>query len=213
MHTKYHKFLIASFIIVSILGAYSYFYNDLKSEAAGEDTNSLSSSLDTTTIPITTNSSNQLIEDTAFLSKLGSLTRINVDASLFSTKAFELLVDNNIKLEPVPYGRINPFSPTETSLTNNRPVLSIKTNLATQITKNSVILNGSLDGATSDNIYFEYGTTEALGQVTPKATHSLVGSFASNLIGLTSKTTYFYRAAANINGNVILGDTVTFNTN
>lgn len=213
MHTKYNKFLIVSFIIVSILGFYSYFYNDLKSEAALDEDSPLSSSLDTTTIPPPTNSNNQLVEDTAFLSKLISLTRIKVDASLFSDKAFQLLVDNNIKLEPVPYGRINPFSSTKSSITNNKLIVLLKTNLPTLITKNSAVLNGSLEGATSDNIYFEYGTTEALGQVTPKATHSLVGSFASNVIGLKSKTTYFFRAIVNINGSVILGEIIPFNTN
>ena len=216
MHTKYNKFLIASFVIVSILGIYSYLHNDLKSEAAVDEDSSLTSSLDTTSsaVPAVTASSNQLALDTAFLAQLISLTNIKVDDSLFADKAFGLLKDNNIKLEPVPYGRINPFSPTEASIASNRLVSSVKTNLPTSITNKSVVLNGSLEGSsTSDNLYFEYGTTEALGRITPKATPSLVGSFASNVIGLTGKTPYFFRAVANINGSVILGDIISFNTN
>lgn len=215
MHTKYNKFLIISFVIVSILGVYSYLHNDIiKSEAAVDD-GSLTSSLDTTgTVPVATTSSNQLAEDTAFLSQLISLTNIKVDDSLFTDKAFGLLKDNNIKLEPVPYGRTNPFSPTEASIASNTFVSPVKTNPPTSVTNKSAVLNGQLEGsATSLNMYFEYGNTEAMGRFTPKATPSLVGSFASNVIGLTMKTPYFYRAVANINGSVILGDIISFNTN
>ena len=219
MHKKYNKFLIASLIIASILGVYSYFYSGSNSEAAtvdGEDS-PITSSLNTTTTSTNTTvaTSNQVAEDTAFLMKLVSLTKIKVDKSLFSNKAFQLLVDNNIKLEAVPYGRTNPFSPTDGSMvnTNSKVVFSLKTNPATLITSKSVILNGSLEGATSDNIYFEYGLTDTLGKVTPKVIPSLVGNFASNLIGLTSKTTYFFRAVANINGALTFGDITSFTTN
>lgn len=218
MHKKYNKFLIVSFIIVSILGVYSYFYNDLRSEAATtvDGESPLTSSLDTTTTSTNTvTTSNQVTEDTAFLMKLVSLTNIKVDASLFTNKAFQFLVDNNIKLEAVPYGRTNPFSPTTGSVTNtnNKITFLLKTNPATLVTSKSAILNGSLEGATSDNIYFEYGTADTLGKVTPKVIPSLIGNFASNLIGLTSKTTYFFRAAANVNGVLTLGDITSFTTN
>lgn len=220
MHKKYNKFLIVSFIVVSILGVYSYFYNDLRSEAAttADGESPLTSSLDTTTTTSTNTvtASSQATEDTAFLMKLVSLTKIKVDSSLFNNKAFQLLVDNNIKLETVPYGRTNPFSPTTGSVVNannNKITFLLKTNPATLMTSKSAILNGSLEGATSDNIYFEYGTTETLGKVTPKVIPSLIGNFASNLIGLTSKTTYFFRAAAFVNGALTLGDITSFTTN
>lgn len=216
MHTKYNKFLIISFVIVSIFLVYTYFDNKIKSEAAVAEDGSLTSSLDTTgAIPApTTVSSNQLAEDTAFLSQLISLTNIKVDDSLFTDKAFGLLKDNNIKLEPVPYGRTNPFSPTEASIASNTFVSPVKTNPPTSVTSTSAVLNGQLEGsATSLNMYFEYGNTQAMGRFTPKATASLVGSFASNVIGLTGKTAYFFRAVANINGSVILGDIISFNTN
>lgn len=215
MHKKYNKFLIVSFIVVFIFGVYSYFYNNLRSEAA-TTADPITSSLDTTTTA--TNvvaTSSQATEDTAFLMKLVSLTKIKVDSSLFNNKTFKLLVDNNIKLEAVPYGRTNPFSPTTSSVTNinNAVTFLLKTNPATLITNKSAILNGSLEGVTSDNIYFEYGITNTLGKITPKVIPSLIGNFASNLIGLTSKTTYFFRAVANINGVLTLGDITLFTTN
>ena len=114
MHHKYNKFLIVSFLIVSVLGVYSYFYNDLKSEAAVDEEGALSSSLNTgTSTTPTTPSSTKASEDTAFLMKLASLNRIKIDTSLFTDQSFQILVDNNIKLEPVPCGRINPFAPVE----------------------------------------------------------------------------------------------------
>lgn len=134
MHRKYSKFLIVSFVGVVVLGVFSYFYNDLQSEAANEDS-SLSSSLGTTGVsPISVGGAGKATEDTAFLIKLASLTRIKIDASIFEEQSFKLLVDNNIKLEPVPYGRTNPFSPVgtqaaftpvvdENTLTNSKPEL------------------------------------------------------------------------------------------
>jgi hypothetical protein len=135
MHRKYSKFLIVSFIGVVILGVFSYFYNNLESAIANEDS-SLSSSLGTTGVSsITISGAGKATEDTAFLIKLASLTRIKIDTSIFEDQSFKLLVDNNIKLEPVPYGRTNPFSPVdpqivytpvvdEDTVANNKPELS-----------------------------------------------------------------------------------------
>ncbi|HAE36637.1 MAG: hypothetical protein UR85_C0004G0025 [Candidatus Nomurabacteria bacterium GW2011_GWF2_35_66] len=214
MHKKYSKFLIVSFVGVCILGVYSYFYNDLKSEAAIDEDSSLSSSINTTnTASVVADSGTRASEDTAFLMKLASLTRIKIDTSLFASQAFKSLVDNDIKLEPAPYGRKNPFSPTENSILVDKFEPSLKTTNASSITNKSAVLNGSLENATSNNIYFEYGTTETLGKVTPKTTPSLVGSFSSNLNLLTPKTTYYYRSVANINGLLSFGEIMTFDTN
>ena len=76
----------------------------------------------------------------------------------------------------------------------------------------SAVVSGTLIGANSNNIYFEYGTTETFGKVTPKVTTSLVGNFSYNINLLTPKTTYFYRAVANVNGVLIFGDTMSFTT-
>ena len=210
MHKRYNKFLIVSFVGVLILGVYSYFYNDLKSEAATDS--SLTSSL-TTNKAVTVTGSSKAAEDTAFITKLFLLTKIKVDTSLFSEPTFKSLVDNNVKLEPVPYGRTNPFSPTDRNTVNNKVTFSLKTNPASGISNQSAILNGSIDGAVSNNIYFEYGLDQTLGKVTSKVTASLVGNFASRIVSLTSKTTYFYRTVANINGILTFGEIISFNTN
>ena len=81
------------------------------------------------------------------------------------------------------------------------------------MTNKSAVLNGSLEGITSNNMYFEYGLVEPLDKVTPKVTPSSIGSFAVSISPLTSKTTYLYRAVANINGVLVYGDIISFNTN
>jgi len=212
MHKNHNKFLVISFVGVLILGVYSYFHNDLINKAFSADS-SLTSSLGATTPVSTNNVSAQASEDTAFLMNLASLTNITIDTSLFTDKSFNLLNDNSIKLEPVPYGRTNPFSPTDSALAPASVSTVLHTNPATLITNKSAIFNGLLEGAVSDNVYFEYGNTETMGKVTPKVTTSLVGSFASIVTGLTSKTTYFYRSVANINGVKTPGEIISFNTN
>ncbi|MFA6392703.1 MAG: hypothetical protein WCW54_01275 [Candidatus Paceibacterota bacterium] len=216
MHKKYNKFLIISFILVALLGVYSYFYKDLTSEAATSGS-SITSSLNTATAPLSQTGSDGAISDTAFLMKLDSLKKIKIDTSLLESKPFKLLVDNNIKLEPVPYGRLNPFAPTDNNainnIVNNAPLVSVKVNPPTQITDKSAIVSGSLDGAKSNNVYFEYGIADTFGKTTPKVVPSLVGNFSYKIAGLNSKTTYFFRATANINGVLTFSDTISFNTN
>lgn len=209
MHKKYNHFLIISFVGVLILGVYSYFYNDLISEAASNES-SIASSLDDNGITETVKS---VSDDVAFLMKLVSLKTINIDTSLFEDKAFNLLVDNNIKLEPVPFGRVNPFSPIDNFRASSQSSYILKTNLPTLVSTVGATLNGSLAGVSSNNIYFEYGTTETLGKSTSKVTPSLAGIFSSNLTGLAPKTTYFFRAVANINGTINFGEVISFNTN
>jgi len=218
MHKKYNKFLVIAAILVLILGAYSYFYNDLVSEAAtADEEGAITSSLNSTVgnVAPVSDVSAQATEDTSFLMKLNSLTTIKVDTSLFEDQGFKLLKDNNIKLTPESYGRVNPFAPTGgRTVANNAPAFSLKTIPATTITNKSAILNGSLDGITSNNIYFEYGLTkESLNKTTPKVTTSLVGNFGSTITGLTSNTEYFFKAVANINGNTTAGDIISFKTN
>ncbi len=212
-HRKYSTFLIISFALVSLMGGYSYFSNDLKSEAA--TSSGLSSSLDgkTSTSRTSTTINKKTAEDTAFLKKLASLSKIDIDTSIFESQNFRLLVDNNIKLEKVAYGRANPFSPTDRIVTDNKPAYVLITSAATAITATSAVLNGSIEGTTSNNIYFEYGTTETLGKTTAKVIPSLVGGLGANISALTPKTKYFYRVAANINGIINFGEIMSFSTN
>ncbi len=212
MHKKYNKFLVISFAIVLVLGVYSYFYNDFVGSVYSADS-SLTSSLGTNAPIGTSDTSQQAADDTAFLMKLKSLTVIKVDTSLLKQQGFMLLVDNNIPLEPALYGRTNPFSPTSNSSVSNLPTFTVKSNSVSAITNKTAVLNGVLEGSTSDNVYFEYGTTNALGKITPKTSTSLIGNFSAVLSGLTSKTTYYYHAVANVNGIIVFGDLLTFTTN
>lgn len=213
MHRKYSNFLIISFVGVLVLGVYSYFNNELKVSASSSG-GDITSSLDTSGVaPVSNTGDAKTAEDIAFLTKLIALKTIKIDTSILNDQAFKLLVDNNIKLDPVPYGRTNPFSPTDKVVANNKTTISIKTNLATLISSKSAILNGSLEGATSNNVYFEYGTTDTLGKTTPKVTPSMIGSYSTTVTGLLPKTTYFYRLTVNINGVVTSGDIMSFSTN
>ncbi|OGJ06578.1 hypothetical protein A2387_01770 [Candidatus Nomurabacteria bacterium RIFOXYB1_FULL_36_10] len=213
MHRKYSNFLIISFIGVLVLGVYSYFNNDLKvsaSSSGGDITSSLDASGG---VPVSSTGDAKTAEDIAFLAQLIALKTIKIDTSIFNDQSFKLLVDNNIKLDPVPYGRTNPFSPADKVIANNKATISIKTNLTTLVSSKSAILNGSLEGASSNNVYFEYGTTDALGKTTPKIAPSMIGNYSTTVTGLLSKTTYFYRLTANINGVATSGDIMSFSTN
>ena len=210
MHRRYSKFLIASFVAIVMFGVYSYFYNHLQSEASDSPITSSLGGGATNTQGITTNTNS----DTAFINNLTSLNTLQIDTTLFNDKGFSLLVDNNISLAPVPYGRPNPFAPTDkTATSGSKNSYTIKTSDASSVKTTSAILNGSLEGATSSNIYFEYGTTNSLGKTTTKVIPSLVGNFAYNLTSLTPKTTYFFRAAASVGGTIVYGDIMSFSTN
>lgn len=212
MNKIYHKFLIIFSILVIVGGIYFYFSNSLTSEA------SLSSSLDASLVGNSSdiaNNDNRINSDIAFISTLTSLNRIKIDTTLFTKKSFQSLNDNTVKLEPGIPGRINPFSPINlNSIENNISSSPILTNEPLEVKSKTAILSGSVNRTTGvTDTFFEYGVSESLGQKTPQATVSLIGTFISNITGLNSKTTYFYKACAKINGATICGDVVSFDTN
>lgn len=65
---------------------------------------------------------------------------------------------------------------------------------ATNITRTSATLTGSVDAATT--YHFEYGTSTAYGLRTPDATADKAGSVQAPVTGLTAQTTYHYRLVA-----------------
>jgi hypothetical protein len=134
---------------------------------------------------------------------------------LFENIAFQSLKDNTVKLEPIPSGRENPFAPIESgSFSGSFYSSPITTNEPVEITSNTAVLSGGVREAEGvSGGYFEYGLTEELGQKTNTSTVSLIGTFISNVTGLSSKTAYFYRACARIGGSNLCGDIVTFETN
>lgn len=208
MHNKFNHFLIV-FVIAIVIGAfYSSYIKDLKSEAS-----SLESSVSGEVNSLVNQISDDISSNTAFIQSLASLNSIKIDTSLLQNSLFSKLIDNSVVLDSVPYGRDNPFAPIgpggTTSLSN------VVTNIPTQITSSSANLNGTINNQSAGSTlsYFEYGLANNLDKATPVTSQSLVGTFMYNLSGLTSKTTYFYRAVSKINGVLFYGETISFTTN
>lgn len=218
MKKTYHKFLIISTVAIFIGGSYIYFSNDLKNESLVPVAfgSSLSSSNDidaNTGSPIL---SEKLADDISFLTTLVSLKNIDIDTTFFENNSFGLLKDNRVKLdtELIKPGRSNPFSTINTSYTDSKKVSSnVITDLPTQITDTTVVLNGTINTSSSvTDIYFEYGKTETLGTSTLTVKQSLVGTFIKTVSGLNPQTTYFSKACAKINGIALCGEIVSFTT-
>ena len=92
----------------------------------------------------------------------------------------------------------------ENSFTTGKQPPSVTTGSVSQLTTSSAMLNGNLDSkgsvdsAASVNVSFQWGITK--GGPYPNATvphaQSATGAFQAGLSGLTSRTTYYYRAKA-----------------
>jgi hypothetical protein len=216
MKTTNNKFLIVLAVAIMLGGLYVYFYKDLNVSAATQTQSDSSLSSSITGNPSLSSLDDKIAEDTAFLSTLVSLTTINIDTSLFSNQSFNALNDNTVKLEPVAAGRQNPFAAIDVTSLDNASVSTspVITNQPTQVTDKTAILNGAVNSASGvTSTYFEYGPTASLGKTTQSAKQSLVGTFIMNISGLASKTTYFFRAVAKINGSIVNGEIISFNTN
>lgn len=213
IHNKFFKILT---ITLFIGGAYLYFSNYLDSTvvpvAFGS---SLSSSNGTDVTPISNLQGNKITSDISFLTTLVSLKKIKINTALFTNKSFNALKNNSVKIESVIPGRANPFAPIGTGKTSNIvSVPKVTTDQPTQITDKTAVLNGTINIANGvTDAYFEYGTTTNLGTVTPTIKQSLVGTFIKNVLGLTPKTDYFFKACAKVNKVAFCGDVVSFTTN
>lgn len=197
--TIFSSVLIAVFVVVP-------FIHNKTTEAAS----SLSSSLSTLASSFKETSTDVSV-DTTFLNSLTSLSSIKIDTTIFSNKLFSSLVDNSVTLQKVDLGRSNPFAPLPVNTSSNTS--SVATSPASSITSNGAVLNGSVANISSfDSTYFEYGSTATLGKATPKANLSLIGSFVSNITGLSSGTTYFYRAVGKTSTGILYGEINSFTT-
>jgi uncharacterized repeat protein (TIGR01451 family) len=96
--------------------------------------------------------------------------------------------------------------------------LSAQTLSASNISQNSATLNGIAEehSLSSITVWFEYGTTQNLGASTghqnigqPQAANA---SFSSSIGTLNPHTTYFYRAVAKNNIEIVYGTIVSFTT-
>lgn len=213
-----NKFFILLVITAIFIGGYLYFSNGQKSEAA---TTSSDGALSSTTAAdaslvagFTSPVSEKIASDIAFISKLASLNKIKIDISIFSNPLFTKLTDNNIEIAPSAIGRLNPFALIGLNSTKGTIVAPVVTTKdATQVTNNSALLSGIVSESTATSVYFEYGTNEALGNITGSLKQSLIGGFNTIVTDLTSKTTYFYRAVSKVNDVLVYGDVMSFKTN
>ncbi len=93
---------------------------------------------------------------------------------------------------------------------------SVATTIANYIGQTSARLNGLMAGGNGGAVtsYFEWGTTQALGNTTN--TQNLGNptslSFNDGISGLSPNTTYYFRAVATNNGQTLRGDIVSFRT-
>lgn len=220
MKYTYNKFLIIIAIILFTSGIYLPFSDYSKSIPFIKiaEASSLSSSKGFIASAFSAlSSSDKISTDTSFLNTLTSLKKIIIGTNLFSSKTFIALKNNSVKIEQVLPGRTNPFSPI--GVNNNKesgvvPPSKIVTDQPTGITDKTAVFNGTINVTNETaNAYFEYGITKNLGSVTPTIQPSLVGTFIKNVLGLTSKTDYFYRACAKINNIANCGEVVLFKTN
>ncbi|MBI3634478.1 MAG: hypothetical protein HY228_02560 [Candidatus Yonathbacteria bacterium] len=90
----------------------------------------------------------------------------------------------------------------------------VTTNTASNITTNSALLNGFVNGnGLSATAWFEYGTTASLGNTTPQNIYGTAPvNFVATLSGLSANTTYYYRAVAQTSQGIVYGNTLSFFT-
>lgn len=215
MKILHNKFLIISILALLLGISYLYFSHDLNSKdiapiAFGA---SLTSSNQSSSEAVSSEDE-KISSDISFLTTLVSLKKIKIDTSLFTNKYFNRLQNNAVKIEKVVPGRINPFAPMGVdSVNTTTPSAKIITDSPTQITDKTAILNGTINVSGATDIHFEYGTTPQLNIITPTVKQSLVGTFIKNVLGLTSKTNYFYKACAKVNNTPLCGEVISFTTN
>jgi len=96
---------------------------------------------------------------------------------------------------------------------NSPPTVS--TNGASGITSTTATLNGNLidmGRASSCEVWFEWGTTTSYGYETTHQTKITTGTFSADISGLSTSTTYHFRAVASNSAGTNRGDTKQFTT-
>ena len=80
----------------------------------------------------------------------------------------------------------------------------VTTDGANNITKTSARLNGNLTNmgnAASVLVWFEWGPTTAMGNITTVQATTSVGAFSADISGLTANTPYYFQAFAKNGGS------------
>jgi hypothetical protein len=97
-----------------------------------------------------------------------------------------------------------------------RTPASVRTNDATEVTANSATLNGDLtdlNDSVGADVSFQWGTSSESWPNETAAHLAKAGAFSLSLTGLTSNTTYYYRAKADSgNYGTTYGDERSFTT-
>jgi hypothetical protein len=91
----------------------------------------------------------------------------------------------------------------------------VTTDNATNVTRISATLNGNLNDlgtASSVNFSFQWGLTTSYGNETAAVAKTSLGAFTANVTGLTSGTTYHFRAKAVGDGDPVYGGDMSFTT-
>lgn len=150
-----------------------------------------------------------------FLNTLLNMQAIKLNGDIFSSPSFTSLKDYSITLVQLGnQGRANPFAPigADTSVSTVVQTVQITTNPVTQTTQSSVVANASLaSGVIATERWFEWGLTQTLGAVTVKQTSS-TAPFTATIAGLSPATTYYVKAAAKIDGQIVYGSVISFKT-
>lgn len=216
-----NKFFITAVSLLVLGAGYIYFANELRDGSLpGVAYGNLSSSATASELEegengLASSTNSKINSDISFLSTLVSLKNIRIDNSFFANNLFTKLKNNSVSIGTAIPGRPNPFAPIDDATVAKSIVTTmVSTGQATQITDKAAVLNGllgSLSGVTAT--YFEYGETEVMGKTINADNQSLVGAFVKSVSDLNSKTVYFYKACARINGSAVCGDTVSFATN
>lgn len=101
----------------------------------------------------------------------------------------------------------------------NQQNISAQTNSATNISNSQATLNGYLynncsgGSCGSVSVWFQWGTTTSYGNETMRQPINYSGSFSQMISGLSSNTTYHFRAAAQAGfGQIVYGQDMVFYT-
>jgi hypothetical protein len=60
---------------------------------------------------VSSSTGNAAVKSALFLARMQELQKIELDHKLFTSTAFQSLVNNHQDIPPEPYGRLNPFEP------------------------------------------------------------------------------------------------------
>ena len=151
-----------------------------------------------------------------FLALLLNMRTIKLDPTLFSDPAFSSLRDFTTDLPPeADPGRVNPFAPLGQDAAAPTAI-TVTTGTPNAVTKTGALFIGAIPaGAIATQAFFEYGTTSTppLPNTTAKVqVNPATGVYTFPIATLTPSTTYYVRAAAQINGAMVYGSVQTFQT-